>query len=984
MCDDFSTMFSEKADRHQDEAENLYSQSICRPDEVLYEGSDDEYYESPEIRRARLSAAAKRFLDGDDTFILSSALKGPFEGSSGWANPWRSKRSKPTAQVESNVTPSLARSRRPSRPSQTQNEIQPNSTLECHLLSPESLKQGPLVTHDFMEEHEVARVQNWRTTILSVDLENDAFWAGNSTASASPQTRSRKRKLAQELDWLKGTSKRPRADGENDTAPLRRSRRARSSPNLSNRRAADAASPPRPSQTTQSSISKRRSLKAQAAFDAEDELTSSVNAPLRSTTRRRSSPIKRVSSHTVLKSSQGSSSYSEDELANEDEAHLKAAATLSSPVSNKGWPRPGEQKLTQENKHTVSPRRSKRLSMSPKQGDELLDQDSISQELEISPETEAQKDDSLGVEKTTKTADEVESQLSSLGSDTGLSDAESLSSSAADDEECNEVPSDADNVTQDAIQPKIISNTGDIDMTPNSSAPDSSDIEMDDASDVQQTPHIIGVATKDLQARSQADDGSVASSSSTSSSEESDSSEGESEVGALTTVSNSQAQERPIAVQNGLTTTTKPQLESTQDLPIATASITPSEQLSYTSDKAVEAAPSSIGETIEGEEVSSAENSDSDESSQTDNSGEGLIDKTPVSQLAAPCMEADTSIHMPTTPTTDQVVFTQHSGEIDVPGTGAPNDQLNINTPQSPWSKSQYTQFFATAPSGSPIGDSEKLDPEPSASLQSPWVASQDTFQKVAGLSELESDRFSPTSKSRLGRQTTPESDVPFQPFSAFMTPSPERRARRIARAGPRFSSGGLPSSQALASAMKNPWSSGKANRRVSWAPLPHEATADINPASSENDQLSPSQRQRPSSPPPQVSIADVSQEAGEDRFRDHFDAVARRAAEHPQRILPTESQQTVGSPDACAMAENFIAFNENKTVGSAVHPQKRDSATPRSQSGFGADMDNDDLLEDVFNDIQELLQPWNLDAELEQARKESGNDPVPVDIWAL
>ncbi|CAH0002352.1 unnamed protein product [Clonostachys byssicola] len=620
--------------------------------------------------------------------------------------------------------------------------------------------------------------------------------------------------------------------------------------------------------------------------------------------------------------------------------------------------------------------------MSPKQRDELLDQASASQELEISPETEAQKDDSCGVEKKTKTTNDIESDLSSLGSEADLSDVESLSSSASGDEECNEVPSDADDVTQDAIQPKIISNTGDVDMTSNSSASDSSDIEMDDASDAQQTPHIIGVAVKDLQARSQGDDDSVASS--TSSSEESDSSEGESEVGALTTVSNSQAQERPIEIQNGPTATTTPQPESAQDLPIAVASITPSVQLSYAPDKEIEAAPNSIGETIEGEEVPSAENSGSDdESSQTDNSGEGLIDQTPVSQLAAPCMEADTSIHMPTTPTTDQVLFTQDSGEIDVLGTGAPEDQLKINTPQSPWSKSQYSQFLAAAPSGSPIGDSEKLDPEPSASLQSPWVTSPNSFQKVAGLGELESDRFSPTSKSRLERQATPESDVPFQPFSAFMTPSPERRARRIARAGPRFSSGGLPSSQALASAMKNPWGSGKANRRVSWAPLPHEATADIDSASSENDQPSPSQRQRPSSPPPQVSIADVSQEAGEDRFRDHFDAVARRAAEHPQRILATESQQTVGSPDACAMAENFIAFNENKTVEPAMHPQKGDSATPRSQSGFGTDMDNDDLLEDVFNDIQELLQPWNLDAELEQARKEYGNDPVPVDIWA-
>ncbi|CAH0045425.1 unnamed protein product [Clonostachys solani] len=509
---------------------------------------------------------------------------------------------------------------------------------------------------------------------------------------------------------------------------------------------------------------------------------------------------------------------------------------------------------------------------------------------------------------------------------------------------------------------------------------------MDDASNVQKTPHIIGVAIKDVQARSQDSDDPAASSSSTSSSEESDSSEGESEVGALAAVSDSQAQERPIEVQNETTATTKPQLESAEDLPIAATSIAPSEQLSCAPDKENEVAPNSIKETIEREEVPSAENSDSDESSQTDNSGEGLTNKPPVSQLGGPCMEADTSIHMPTTPTTDQAVFTQDSGEIDEPETGAPDGQLKINTPQSPWSKSQYSQFFVPAPSGSPIGDSEKLDPEPSTSLQSPWVASQDTFQKVAGLSELESDigRFHPTSESQGGRQSTPESEVPFQPFSAFMTPSPERRARRIARAGPRFSSGGLPSTQALASAMKNPWGSSKVNRRVSWAPLPHEATADIDSASSENDQLSPSQRRRPSSPPPQVSIADVPQEGGEDRFRDHFDAVARRAAERPQRILPTESQQTVGSPDACAMAENFIAFNENQTLGSAMHPQKGDSATPRSQSGFGTDMDNDDLLEDVFNDIQELLQPWNLDVELEQARKESGNDPVPMDIWAL
>ncbi len=68
----------------------LYCESGHGPEDVLYSGSEDEYYASAAERKGRYEAAARRFLEGETPLLLSTKLSGPFSRKSGWQNPWRS------------------------------------------------------------------------------------------------------------------------------------------------------------------------------------------------------------------------------------------------------------------------------------------------------------------------------------------------------------------------------------------------------------------------------------------------------------------------------------------------------------------------------------------------------------------------------------------------------------------------------------------------------------------------------------------------------------------------------------------------------------------------------------------------------------------------------------------------------------------------------------------------------------------------------
>ncbi|TEA12865.1 hypothetical protein C8034_v005112 [Colletotrichum sidae] len=185
----------------------------CEPnyddDEILCAGSDDEYYEDSTQRSRRYEDAARRYLSGRPAVLLTSILRGPFEGpeANGWVNPWRSQRNK-LSHPGSTTTPKI-----PISGGTVPTEVaDADSTTSCHLPSPRSLDQPDATPHPFMEEEEVVRVHEWRQAAVSVSEEEEPTWSFSSDMSTS-QSRSQRKRRTDGSDWLKRRdSKRQKPD----------------------------------------------------------------------------------------------------------------------------------------------------------------------------------------------------------------------------------------------------------------------------------------------------------------------------------------------------------------------------------------------------------------------------------------------------------------------------------------------------------------------------------------------------------------------------------------------------------------------------------------------------------------------------------------------------------------------------------------------------------------------------------------------------
>ncbi|KAH6608229.1 hypothetical protein Trco_004542 [Trichoderma cornu-damae] len=70
---------------------SIYCEAVSQPQDIYYEGSEDEDYDDAVTRRQRCEAAGQQFLAGRAPLLLSATLRGPFGEESGWVNPWRSK-----------------------------------------------------------------------------------------------------------------------------------------------------------------------------------------------------------------------------------------------------------------------------------------------------------------------------------------------------------------------------------------------------------------------------------------------------------------------------------------------------------------------------------------------------------------------------------------------------------------------------------------------------------------------------------------------------------------------------------------------------------------------------------------------------------------------------------------------------------------------------------------------------------------------------
>lgn len=257
---------------------------------------------------------------------------------------------------------------------------------------------------------------------------------------------------------------------------------------------------------------------------------------------------------------------------------------------------------------------------------------------------------------------------------------------------------------------------------------------------------------------------------------------------------------------------------------------------------------------------------------------------------------------------------------------------------QSPWTQRPASQPQAAVKTPSSATSSPQLPP--------PSQDKQEDLQPQA-----EADRSNLTSD-------VSNTDFSIKSFSSFMSPLKPR---------PRASNSYLPHTPSLlAAATENPWqTSSKTNKRVSWAPLPHEVDSDLgSPA--------PSSSFSRASPPPAAPIPDDAEEDAA-VFKNHFATVKRRTDPVRQRLLPSASQQTQRSPETEAMARAFVTAES--PLGSS--PTKMEGVEHKQDQmndvAGGERMEEEpmDEVDDVLANLGDFLTTWDVETDLERARAE-------------
>lgn len=237
--------------------DTIYCEAKCPDEDVFYFGSDDDQYENPRERKRRYELAGQRFLAGSTPRLLSSSLRGPFESSKGWRNPWASKKqpnpdrpippwariswpkSYTTAPVLNHVDQGITH---PASSKEQPNQERPpfpwarivrtnlnttaqlpnyteqltthaaSSNPECHLPSPRSLNTASLSSerHAFLDDEDLNVVQAWRHSVQeSEPTTTQAPVQADSQACGAAV--SRKRKAGH--NWLRTVApKKPRVE----------------------------------------------------------------------------------------------------------------------------------------------------------------------------------------------------------------------------------------------------------------------------------------------------------------------------------------------------------------------------------------------------------------------------------------------------------------------------------------------------------------------------------------------------------------------------------------------------------------------------------------------------------------------------------------------------------------------------------------------------------------------------------------------------
>ncbi|KAG6012452.1 hypothetical protein E4U43_007793 [Claviceps pusilla] len=850
--------------------DTIYSESCCEKRDIFYEGSEDEGYKRPADRRRRYEESGQRFLNGQIPSIMSAALEGPFDRPSGWINPWMSKRNKAIVRTTKDQARSQAYTS--SRRSSTKIHRSQESTLappinECHLPSPESLKQAPQnQDHSFLGTEKLAVVKKWQEKISRPASNCDSFW-NNETIDSSPPMRKRR---ASRSDWLKKDSvKRPRPD-------IQQRRRSR------------------PSQDED--IDELMADMPPSSFDHYKSF---------------SSPSRRQISRKVTRSFKTKKlAESDDELS----PNKAAAATLSSPVSLQNASR---RPFCSDTKTNSSDILSTVTAQSTPSHLRLVEMD-----LQSSGEVESQPCDCIDNDAMSCEAKDMAPETSELP--------------MPDSSPCVSFRKEENTVPNGVMEPVEQASHENISQT---SANDQEKIII---SDTLKTNSNADITTAPLDSSSP------------------DSTQKEAPSSSFRDILSRFVPSSPWKRLSHLTSGSPlSAVRSACQAPFSQQGILIVEPPVYA--KSEEAGKPTIDE-IADSSSNLANPIVHEEASNSDQSSE----QTQISGSAS--------------------VRDEQTGlETDESHTGAPSDgnvqevgsQTRISaSQQSPWAKSdeaigskEHLSAISPVSTQSDCVSQNKNVAQP----QSPWVPHSQSCVQAGNFGNgkhiIAED--SATMRATWPRPRTPEPQFCFKPFASFMTPSPDRSQnkfswRSISKAAVRDDWVSLPS------IMKGGRGQRRVNHRVSWAvplaefhgsPLPSQATTMCT--------TNAPKRQR--SPPPETPMADVSKYC-DDKFSKHFEAIAKREDDGETSPVSTASAKSRPSTELLAMAESL------SPAGAAVYdddevdlPQGKcvsrieEAERPICERGSEEPLD---MMEDMVREMGDFWDPWNVDLELEQARK--------------
>ncbi|KAM0247526.1 hypothetical protein ACHAP5_003975 [Fusarium lateritium] len=985
--------------------DTIYCEATCDPEDIIYEGSDDEKYDSPEERKRRYEAAGQRFLDGKTPLLLTALLKGPFESkSTGWLNPWRSKHQDGTKRTRTSPG-KLARSAKIRRNISIPETVQPNS-LECHLPSPESLNPSEVEAHPYLEEDELAKVQQWRDSLETEnkrDYQKDQFWA--STPNGTMSERKRKAKGS---SWLKLlANKRRRTDimesGSVDT--------------------------PVPSRT-----------------QAPTSFANALNASFSSVPDRL--PSSAIAAGRYFRATQDDPVVSEDELARNKIVAENTAADSSSPLSNLQYtpvPVPNLNSSSQGSVEQPTPSKlpkSRRSSLPQNPAAESLGQ-GYNDTGAPNPAFETQEDESFCFKMRSRvneiaecTPEEEDVLMSRADEETwsGLSQDENMHSVVSDLNEVTPVeeqddvrsPGSATVLDQLPVTSPLSSisseNFDGFDLAGGSpvdarhSASNSTPVmttasnsnhnstraametiateqptepQQDTGSDNMDMDETVGIVSNLTASESPTD--SETDSTAGSDDEEGEQDEAEDdkiepgEALSLSTTSSDKTPRSFVVPREAETTPAKytlPKLGSSPSTPSrAEFLLKASVKKKFISQVSWENLANLAGNP--GEQTPPKTNRSSPGHLSSPASGRGnrsqarSIHSTPKTLKVTQTPKFSQPLNHDASPVQEHSVHAHQSVQEQGQSTPKANTQVSISQ-QSPWAAHKLSQHATLGLSHklpeSPRSDAKTMSNAESTNSpvrQTPWTGETDevSIEPLLPKSTVELDGQAASFGSNtpvvtteavfhvddMSALTTPaiasanEPQFSLKSFASFRPPS-EPRSQQSKRSLWREAGSRLPSTQGiLASATKNPWETKTSERRVAFAPLPDETGGNLSAPTTPCPSLN---KKRLSSPPPDTPVSELPQSEVTE-LHEHLNNVARGPIiRRSDRLLPTESQCTAGSPLPDAMAEAFLVADQLREPSSLADPAKSDRETDDSQDPM-------DMAADVFRD-SEVFRNWD------------------------